>query len=114
MKQLQAAGVRNQFDAAADLSESTDLLPARDLFTVARYLVPTEAFLAQGCLVAGGVPAVLADANHVQADQLIASAIGGVRVLVPEAYVQQSKAMLEALERGDYALDDDFDVGTPL
>jgi hypothetical protein len=113
MKHLQAAGDGVRFDAA-DFTEASEALPGRDLFIVARYLVPTDAILAQGCLVAGGVPAVVADANHVQADLMIASAIGGVRVLVPEAYLAQSKAMLEALARGDYALDDDFDVGAPL
>lgn len=113
MKQVQAAGVNALFDANESL-QTSEVLPARDLFTVARYLVPTDAFLAQGCLVAAGVPAVVADANHVQADQLIASAIGGVRVLVPEVYLAQSTAILEALARGDYALDDDFDVGSAL
>ena len=34
-------------------------LPGRDLVEVARYLIPLEANLVQGCLVASGVPAVL-------------------------------------------------------
>ena len=36
-----------------------EALPGRDLFIVAQYLVPTEAHLAQGCLVAAGIPAVV-------------------------------------------------------
>lgn len=84
---------------------------ARDLFTIAQYLVPIDAHLAQGCLVAAGIPAVVADANHAQADQLIAPAMGGVRVLVPQAYLQEAGQVLEALARGDYALDDDEDDG---
>ena len=38
-------------------------LPGRDLVEVARYLIPLEASLVQGCLVASGIPAVLADAQ---------------------------------------------------
>lgn len=86
-------------------------VPGCDLFIVARYLIPTDAYVMQGCLVAGGVPAVIADANHVQADMLIAPAIGGVRILAPASYLQQARAVLDAFERGDYALADDADVG---
>jgi hypothetical protein len=88
-------------------------LPGRDLFVVAKRMVPTDAYLLQGCLVAGGVPAVVADANHVQADLLIAPALGGVRILAPASYLVEAQAILAAYERGDYALDDDADVGVP-
>ena len=83
-------------------------IPGRDLFIIARYLVPMDATLAQGCLVAAGIPAVLADAHLMQADLLLAPALGGVRILVPSDYLQQSAAVLEGLARGDYALDDSF------
>ena len=45
-------------------------LPGRDLVEVARYLIPLEANLVQGCLVASGIPAVLADAHLVQSNVL--------------------------------------------
>lgn len=88
-------------------------IPGRDLFAVAQYLVPIDAHLARGCLVAAGIPAVVADANHAQAYELISPAMGGVRVLVPLSYLQQSREVLEALARGDFALGDDADVGEP-
>ncbi|MES2149933.1 MAG: hypothetical protein V4508_09065 [Pseudomonadota bacterium] len=88
-------------------------LPGRDLCIVAQYLIPTDAYLACGCLVAGGVPAVVADANHAQADLLISPAMGGVRVLAPISYLHQAEAILAAFERGEFALDDDADVGLP-
>ncbi|HEY0061463.1 MAG TPA: hypothetical protein VGC21_05040 [Telluria sp.] len=88
-------------------------VPGRDLFVIARYMVPTNAYLAQGCLVAAGVPAVVADANLAQAYQLILPAMGGVRVLVPAAHIAQSCAVLEALARGDFEIDEDADVGAP-
>ncbi len=87
-------------------------VPGRDLFTVAQYLDPMEAHMARGCLVAAGIPAVVADNNHIQANQLMAPAMGGVRVLVPESYVQQSEEVLAALARGEFALGDDADVGS--
>jgi hypothetical protein len=88
-----------------------ELLPGRDLFEVARYLVPMDASLAQGCLVAAGIPAVLADAHLMQAHMLLAPALGGVRILVPEAHLQEAQNVLEAFQRGEFALDEDADVG---
>jgi hypothetical protein len=88
-------------------------LPGRDLFVVAKCMVPTHAYVLQGCLVAGGVPAVVADINHVQADLLIAPALGGVRILAPASFLVQAEEILAAYERGDYQLDDDADVGDP-
>jgi hypothetical protein len=86
-------------------------LPGRDLVEVARYLVPLEANLVQGCLVASGIPAVLADAHLVQTDLLLAPALGGVRILVPEEHLQQAQAVLEAFARGEFELGEDADVG---
>jgi hypothetical protein len=86
-------------------------LPGRDLVEVARYLIPLEANLVQGCLVASGIPAVLADAHLVQTDLLLAPALGGVRILGPEDHLQQARAVLEAFARGEFALGEDADVG---
>lgn len=101
------------FPAGLEIEGRSDAqLPSgRDLFVVAKYLVPTDAYLVQGCLAASGIPAVVADANHVQADLLIAPALGGVRVLVPESFLQQAHQILDALARGEYELGDDADVG---
>ena len=87
-----------------------EALPGRDLVEVARYLVPMEARLVQGCLVASGIPAVLADDQLVQTDLLLAPALGGVRILVPEDHLQQAKAVLEAFARGEFELGEDADV----
>ncbi|MFL6633620.1 MAG: putative signal transducing protein [Massilia sp.] len=86
-------------------------LPGRDLVEVARYLIPLEANLVQGCLVASGIPAVLADAHLVQTDMLLAPALGGVRILVPADHLQQARAVLEAFARGEFELGEDADVG---
>ena len=104
---------RPVFPAGLELEgrAESELLPGRDLLAVAKYLVPTDAYVVQGCLAASGIPAVVADANHVQADLLIAPALGGVRVLVPESFLQQARDILDALARGDYELGEDADVG---
>jgi hypothetical protein len=86
-------------------------IPGRDLFSIAKYLVPLEASMVQGCLVASGVPAVLADEHLVQTDLLLAPALGGVRILVPAEHLQQARAVLDAFERGEFALDENADVG---
>jgi len=90
---------------------SPNAAPAAPLVEVARYLVPMDANLVQGCLVAAGIPAVLADANLVQTDLLLAPALGGVRIMVPEDWLRQAEAVLAAYQRGEYALDEDADVG---
>lgn len=79
---------------------------------VARCLDPTEAHLLCACLKASGLPAMVADANLVQTHSLIAVAVGGARVMVPEAYVERAHGVLEAFHRGDFALDEDADVGS--
>ena len=87
-----------------------EALPGRDLFIVARYLIPLDAALMQGCMEASGIPAVLADAHLMQTDLLLAPALGGVRILVPASYVQQAQSVMDAFQRGDFALDENSDV----
>jgi hypothetical protein len=65
----------------------------------------------KGCLESNGVSAVVADANMVQANELLTTAVGGVRVLVPESHFERAQQILKAFEAGEYQLDDDYDVG---
>jgi Putative prokaryotic signal transducing protein len=77
--------------------------------TVARFLIPTDAHIMCACLEAAGVPALVADANLVQMNNLWAIALGGVRVLVPASRVAEAKDVIAAFNRGDFALPNDFD-----
>jgi hypothetical protein len=88
-----------------------EAVPERDLYVVARYMIPVDATLAQGCLEASGIPAMLADAHLMQTDLLLAPALGGVRLLVPAEHVQGAHEVLLALARGDFALDEDAPDG---
>jgi hypothetical protein len=101
----------NQFIFDSEYGEQGELLPGRDLFTVAGYFEPTQALIVQGCLVAAGVPAVVADANLVQTHFLWANALGGVRIRVPECYMDEALAIIAAFDRGEFALTDETDVG---
>ena len=74
-----------------------------DWQTLVTFFSPTEAYLLRGCLQAGGVPAMVADAQLVQAHGLLASAIP-VRVLVPEKLMRQAESVVAAFQRGDFAL----------
>lgn len=85
-----------------------------DWLTVARFSDAVEAQLLQGRLQADGIEAFLADRNHVQADPLIALALGGVRVQVKARDVDAARVVIAALASGDYALDEDFDPGSSI
>lgn len=76
---------------------------------VVRQLSPTEAHMLSACLESAGIPAIVADTHFVQAYQLMATAVGGASVRVPAARVDEARAVLAAFERGDFALDDDFE-----
>ena len=102
--------------AALDLNGSaTDYGPEPDYLgdmeIVARHLTPTEAHMLCACLHAARVPADVGDANTVQADLLLAPALGGACLRVPASYVDEAKQVMAAFHRGEFQLDDDFDVG---
>jgi hypothetical protein len=83
-----------------------------DLVEVARLLDPTEGEMLRGRLEAEGVPAIVAD-RQTATQVLYRYTIGGVRILVPEAYLERAREVIKADARGDYAIDDRTDVGPP-
>jgi hypothetical protein len=84
-----------------------------DLVMVARLFDPTEAEMLRGLLEAEGVPAMVADAHTSRAISFLQTAIGGVRILVPESYQEKAREVLRADARGDYTIDEGTDVGPP-
>jgi hypothetical protein len=58
----------------------------------------------RGRLEIEGIPATVTDDNVAQV--LSPMLIGGVRVLVPESYLERAWAIAQAIKRGDYALDE--------
>ena len=82
-----------------------------ELAVAATFFDPTEAYIVQGCLMAAGVSAEIADVNIVQTYGLLTPALGGVRLLVAKSLLLRAHQIIEAYRRGDFALKDDIDVG---
>lgn len=82
-----------------------------DMVTIARDLTPTDAHMLCACLAAAGVPATVADANLVQANALWSVAVGGAKLRVAADHEAEARRVIAAFERGEFALDDDFDPG---
>jgi hypothetical protein len=82
-----------------------------DLVQLARTFTAIEAQMLRSRLEVEGIPAVVTDDNIVQASPLLSLAIGGARVLVPESYFELATEIAAAVARGEYALDDETDVG---
>jgi hypothetical protein len=74
-----------------------------DLVLVARYSTAAGAHILKSRLELEGVPATVADDNMAQTLGWVP--IGGVRVLVPDSYIQRAREIVRAIERGDYTLD---------
>lgn len=81
------------------------------LLVVARFFAPLDAYMLKSCLESNGVPAMVADAHLVQANQFLTTAVGGVRVLVRESFFEEAMRIRKAFEAGEYELPDDYDVG---
>lgn len=81
-----------------------------DMCTVVRHLSPTEAHMQCSFLQSAGVPAQVADVHLVQTHELLSLAVGGASIRVPKTFLAPARQLLKALERGDFALGDDFDV----
>ena len=80
-----------------------------DMVILARGLTPTEAHLLSACLNSAGIQADAGDTHTVQANSLLAIAVGGASVRVPSTQLAEARALVEAFRRGELALGDDFD-----
>jgi hypothetical protein len=78
---------------------------AGDMTIVARTFDPTAASLLKGCLQAAGIPAVVADANFIQANTWMTTAAGGVRVMVPASHADHARQVIVDFERGAFELE---------
>lgn len=81
--------------------------------TVARVMDPIGANVLRGCLEAAGIPAVVSDANIVQANAFLTNAVGGIRVQVPASFEDSAKRVIDDYEKGAYRLEDDDEQQAP-
>lgn len=92
---------------AAEASAAPDLATAGPLVAVATKLQWFEANILCSLLHSEGIPAQLADTHLATTHHFLSFATGGIRVLVPQRSVTRVREIIAALQRGDYALDDD-------
>lgn len=80
-----------------------------DMVLLERGFMPTEAQMLVSCLHAAGIHAEAGDTNIVQANALLAIAVGGANIRVHQSDLAEARQVLIAYRRGDFALGDDFD-----
>lgn len=73
-------------------------LPNSELVTIANYLFPHEARIAQAHLEAYDIPVFLENVNLITNDWLLATAIGGVPLKVSTSCEETARALLEAVD----------------
>jgi hypothetical protein len=81
------------------------------LETVARFPHPVEAQIVCAMLQSAGIRAVTADLNLVTLDWAISQALGGVKIQVPEADVEEAKQLIAAYHAGELACGNDGEAG---
>src|SRR3546814_13283772 len=77
--------------------------------TVAHYTDPIEAHLARGRLLSEGIDAHLGDEHLAMANWEWRLAVGGVKLRVADRDAERARAVLNAMDAGEYALDADRD-----
>lgn len=83
----------------------------QDLVILRDNLEPTEAHILRARLQVEGIAVFLLGEQHVQTDWTVAIALGGVGLQVSLADEAKARAILAAIDRGEYSLSDsDFEV----
>jgi hypothetical protein len=77
------------------------------LVTVSTHFDPTDAHIMRCRLEAEGIAAFVAHDHQVQLNWFQAIALGGAKVQVPAADAEAAKKIVEAVEKGKYALPED-------
>jgi len=83
--------------------------PAGDFLVVDRFTDPLEAQVLKDLLVSEGIPATLGDFHQVQTNTLWATALGGVRLMVPAAFVPRARELMAHMRSGALAIEGDDD-----
>lgn len=83
------------------------------LVRVASYTTPIEAHLSRGRLEAEGVPAFVCHEQHVGAIWMYSIALGGAKVYVHRNDLARARDIVEAHNRGDFALEDEDPLSCP-
>lgn len=83
------------------------------LATVASYVEPSEAHVVRALLESAGLPATVADEHHVTANYPISTALGGVRVQVPQEHFEAAAELVAAYSSGELERELESQLGEP-
>ena len=84
------------------LSESNKNAHNDKFVTIRTSTLPVEASIMRSILESNGIPVRLLDENIVNTHPLYALAVGGVKIQVPQHYVQEANEIL--VEHGEYVI----------
>ena len=84
-----------------------DLATAGPLVAITAKLTWFEANILCSLLHSEGIPAQLADTHVATAHHFLSFAAGGIRILIPEHSITRVRDIMAALQRGEYAIEDD-------
>lgn len=80
----------------------------KELVTVATTFDVFEAEMLRDQLLAGGFEVYLADDNIVGAMNLLASAVGGIKIKVPDTEADEAARFVEDFRNAEIVFDEDF------
>jgi hypothetical protein len=89
---------------------NSDLPATGPLHVAGRFLTPVDAQVFAHRLIEEGVAAQVMDSDTIYVNGT-SVAFGGVRVMVPESQLQEAERISAALDAGEYAIDENYDVG---
>jgi hypothetical protein len=102
-------GASDQIEPEEDESIDLDAEAMDSLIAIAQFSSPTDAHMLEFRLQAEGIPAWATNTNTTQALSHMTLALGGVKVMVPTHLAAEAKEVMQRLEAGEFALDDDFE-----
>ena len=93
---------------------AAETVPAHGPMKVcARYVNPMDAQVLAACLQNSDIEAHVMDSDTIYANGALFGSmmLGGVRVMVPESQFEEALRIRAAFDAGEFAIDEDFDVG---
>jgi hypothetical protein len=107
LAELHSRGMTPPPREIAPADDDSDKEEIEPWVTIARRTTAPEAHIVRARLESEGIPALVADEHLVTANWFLSNAIGGVRIQVPQSYIEHANEILKELEAGEYTLSDD-------
>jgi Putative prokaryotic signal transducing protein len=108
-EELKSRGIEPQASHDTEVPE-LEMIDAGSLVTLTRYFNATQAHILRARLEAENIPAFVFDEHMVTANWFLSPMIGGARVQVPQAFIQQASLILHQIESDHSPLQDNDDT----